>query len=586
MADDSNANDDHSTSTTGSSASSSSTSSAGAATGPPSTAAFTDLDATIDSTNLDIIAGLQMEPSSTTVDDTAAPSSAASSSSSARAASEPTARPVAVASALKSPGKYAGTDRNENRGSVSFQSRSRSQSHRRDSFDSDYSDNGTIQKTDLRVPSTAGAKFAYPLQEDDEESEDEDSKPAAAVKASPVASRKAPQSQLANKQYKNNRLTKISKNYDFDGDGVLNEAELAMRRLDTSNRGYLTNQEIYALTREQIAAKERARHLKKLIAGMVCLGFVLALSNLGTSLASAILAEQTKANRDSESVEMKSTGEIVGYQAAGETFEVEQLEYEERRERRKLVSEEIRRDPLQVDHAHRRLGKSKNAMCECQKISFDGGKMREKDLLVLKAKCDGSRTVNIKRKFRDGSTDTDTICRPGVTISVKGRKKRLRGKDVIRIVDQEIVFEDKRERKNKKGKAVFSCERGWCYTSGELFQGDEGEPCDLDHGSDDCLAGLHCYTDDITDSVGVCTRMVDVLRFTDTAEVDSNSIGGWYIDYSQGEHCVRDCAEGLAANCGGLKEPWTEEYATAELCCDRMATYKRFEQCVRDWPLI
>ncbi|KAL7470483.1 hypothetical protein ACHAXS_010728 [Conticribra weissflogii] len=88
--------DDHSTSTTGSSdSSSSSTSSAG----PPAAAAtFPDLDATIDSTNLDVFAGLEMdaEPSSAAVDGAAAPSSSVSS--------EPTARPVAVASALRPTG--------------------------------------------------------------------------------------------------------------------------------------------------------------------------------------------------------------------------------------------------------------------------------------------------------------------------------------------------------------------------------------------------------------------------------------------------------------------------------------------------
>lgn len=39
-------------------------------------------------------------------------------------------------------------------------------------------------------------------------------------------------------------LSVTSKAYDLDGDGKLNEAEQAMRDLDKSNRGFLTNDKV------------------------------------------------------------------------------------------------------------------------------------------------------------------------------------------------------------------------------------------------------------------------------------------------------------------------------------------------------
>ncbi len=49
---------------------------------------------------------------------------------------------------------------------------------------------------------------------------------------------------------KDTRLSMISKMYDIDGDGKLDEAELAMRNMDTSSRGYLTNDKVYELMQQ------------------------------------------------------------------------------------------------------------------------------------------------------------------------------------------------------------------------------------------------------------------------------------------------------------------------------------------------
>ncbi|KAL3785303.1 hypothetical protein ACHAW5_008335 [Stephanodiscus triporus] len=63
------------------------------------------------------------------------------------------------------------------------------------------------------------------------------------------------------------RLSMVSKQYDIDGDGVLDPAELAMRKLDTSGRGFLTNEKVYALMQEQLAMQKSMFQMKKIIAG-------------------------------------------------------------------------------------------------------------------------------------------------------------------------------------------------------------------------------------------------------------------------------------------------------------------------------
>jgi hypothetical protein len=42
-------------------------------------------------------------------------------------------------------------------------------------------------------------------------------------------------------------LSEVGKMYDVDGDGKLDEAEQAMRDMDKTGRGYLTNDKVYEL---------------------------------------------------------------------------------------------------------------------------------------------------------------------------------------------------------------------------------------------------------------------------------------------------------------------------------------------------
>jgi len=102
--------------------------------------------------------------------------------------------------------------------------------------------------------------------------------------------------------------------YDIDGDGQLDEAELAMRRMDTSGRGYLTNEKVLGLMTEQLAQQRQLFKLKKVIIGLAAVVLLLTLSNLGTSFAAAYLAKDTTVSDKEELVNSK-TNEALGTQS-------------------------------------------------------------------------------------------------------------------------------------------------------------------------------------------------------------------------------------------------------------------------------
>lgn len=61
------------------------------------------------------------------------------------------------------------------------------------------------------------------------------------------------------------RMSNISKMYDIDGDGQLDEAERAMRDMDKSNRGYLTNEKVYKMMQEQMETQKQLFHVKRMM---------------------------------------------------------------------------------------------------------------------------------------------------------------------------------------------------------------------------------------------------------------------------------------------------------------------------------
>lgn len=115
-------------------------------------------------------------------------------------------------------------------------------------------------------------------------------------------------------------LSDLSAKYDINGDGELDEAEQAMRNMDQTGRGYLTNDKVYGLMQEHLEMQKGMFKLKKVIGFLVVLVLILAVANLGTSFAAAILAKDTTTNEKQVMVN-KADGEAVGTQTAADVYE-------------------------------------------------------------------------------------------------------------------------------------------------------------------------------------------------------------------------------------------------------------------------
>ena len=75
-------------------------------------------------------------------------------------------------------------------------------------------------------------------------------------------------------------LSTISKMYDTANKGYLDEKEQQMRELDTSNRGHLTNAQVYDMMTEM---NRKMVTMRKLILGLCTFAVLLSLANVGTA---------------------------------------------------------------------------------------------------------------------------------------------------------------------------------------------------------------------------------------------------------------------------------------------------------------
>lgn len=89
------------------------------------------------------------------------------------------------------------------------------------------------------------------------------------------------------------RLSAVSKKYDVNNDGKLDEAEQAMRDLDTEGRGYLTNKEVHSVFQEQLLLQKQLLFARRLLIFFAALLIILAVANIGVSFAAANLSKDT-----------------------------------------------------------------------------------------------------------------------------------------------------------------------------------------------------------------------------------------------------------------------------------------------------
>ena len=74
-----------------------------------------------------------------------------------------------------------------------------------------------------------------------------------------------------------------------NGKGYLDENEQKLRDMDTSNRGFLTNEKVYALLEEQMKLQKTLVTQRKLLVGLCAFAVILALANMGTAVSDSYL---------------------------------------------------------------------------------------------------------------------------------------------------------------------------------------------------------------------------------------------------------------------------------------------------------
>jgi hypothetical protein len=104
-----------------------------------------------------------------------------------------------------------------------------------------------------------------------------------------------------------NALSVTSQKYDIDGDGKLNDAELAMREMDTVNLGYMKNEQVYKVMIDQMKLQHKVFSLKRMSVVLLLVVFLLFLATLGTSFAAATLAKEIACRRAAAALSERAT---------------------------------------------------------------------------------------------------------------------------------------------------------------------------------------------------------------------------------------------------------------------------------------
>jgi hypothetical protein len=124
-------------------------------------------------------------------------------------------------------------------------------------------------------------------------------------------------------------LSKVSLKYDVDGDGKLDPSEKAMRDMDTENRGYLTNEEVYKVMLEHMKLQKEVFGLKRMSLVFVFIIMLLSLATLGTSFAAASLAKDTDVKNGI--LVVKGGDGVVGTSNVASTFTLTEVARSSRR---------------------------------------------------------------------------------------------------------------------------------------------------------------------------------------------------------------------------------------------------------------
>jgi hypothetical protein len=259
-----------------------------------------------------------------------------------------------------------------------------------------------------------------------------------------------------------NMLSRVSAMYDINGDGELDEAERAMRNLDDTGRGYLTNEKVYQLMNDHLKIQKDLFRFKKVVIGLAVFVVLLTLSNLGTSFAAAYLAKDTTTNANNELVDT-TTNEAVSTQSTSDAFDYSRA--------------------YEYENGTRRLCSKKDGVYTCDTSSYL--EMPLSEGLRMINKCKNGKTVELKRTWHDGSETLTRLCP-----TMKGTFSQ-------------------REARFENGITITQSENGLFYElQGDALTQGEDDVCD---DVSDCDSGLSCM--DNTQAIDGCKRHCDRLRF-------------------------------------------------------------------------
>lgn len=251
-------------------------------------------------------------------------------------------------------------------------------------------------------------------------------------------------------------ISEASAKWDIDGDGQLDEAEMALKKIDKEGNGQLTKEELHALMKEHLSTQRELWSLKKMAMGLACLVLILALGMLGTSFAAAILAKDT-ANRGDDFVD-SSSGKTLGMQTSSERFEGD-----EDGESTCMLS------------ASSEENKTMCSTSSLAKIDLAHGKAMVED-------CSKDRTVHLTHIFASGREMHHALCpiQEGFTA----------------IFDTNVEYPTA-SISTSGGFIVIepNAERSYYVISGDGITSDAGYPCDSDLNCDNslvCNVQNHC----------------------------------------------------------------------------------------------
>lgn len=133
-----------------------------------------------------------------------------------------------------------------------------------------------------------------------------------------------------------NKMSVVSQQYDTGNKGYLDETEQTMREMDKDGLGHLSNDAVYKMMGEQLKMQQKVFNLKRIVIGLSLFTVVLAITNLGTAWAAAVLAKETTidnaSNAEGAAVMMTKDGtRPIGVRPVGAHYDIQEEATEEGR---------------------------------------------------------------------------------------------------------------------------------------------------------------------------------------------------------------------------------------------------------------